>query len=314
MSDTAPYFAEIVPEGPEARTDWIVAKDGVRLRLGVWHDPSGRAKGTLLLFPGRTEYIEKYAAVAGDMASHGVSTIAIDWRGQGISDRLIADPLPGHVARFHDYQMDVDVMFDHARALDLPQPWFMLGHSMGGCIALRAVTQGAPVKAVAFSGPMWGISASPYLRPVMWVLSAVSRVFGFSHRYPPTTSGPVPYPLAEEFGKNGLTRDAQIYQLMRDQFTARPELKVGAPSLNWLYEALSETRALSRRAAPDLPCLTIMGSEEAIVDQTRVKDRMAGWPGGTLHLEPGGRHELLMEDTATRKRLSTMIAQHFLSA
>ncbi|MEM7597755.1 MAG: alpha/beta hydrolase [Pseudomonadota bacterium] len=314
MSDPAPYFAEIVPEGPEPEAHWIRAKDGVRLRVGVWHAHAETAKGTLLLFPGRTEYIEKYAAVAGDMARHGISTLAIDWRGQGISDRLIPDPLPGHVENFPDYQMDVAALVGHANALSLPQPWFMLGHSMGGAIALRAVMEGAPVKAVAFSGPMWGINASPFLRPVMWTLSWASRYLGFSHRYPPTTSGPVPYPLAEDFDKNGLTRDPAMYQLMRDQFTARPELKVGAPSLNWLYEALSETRHLAQRPSPDLPCMTIMGSEEAIVDQTRVKTRMTRWPGSTLHLEPGGRHELLMEDVTTRQRLTAMVAQHFLSA
>ena len=314
MSDPAPYFAEIVPEGPEPEAHWIRAKDGVRLRVGVWHAHAETAKGTLLLFPGRTEYIAKYAYVAGDMARHGISTLAIDWRGQGISDRLIPDPLPGHVEKFPDYQMDVAALLDHANALSLPQPWFILGHSMGGAIALRAVIEGAPVKAAAFSGPMWGIKASPVLRPVMWTLSWASRLLGFSHRYPPTTSGPVPYPLAEEFAKNGLTRDNAMYQLMRDQFTARPELKVGAPSLNWLYEALSETRHLSQHPSPDMPCLTIMGSEEAIVDQTRVKTRMAAWPGSTLHLEPGGRHELLMEDAATRQRLTAMLAQHFLAA
>ncbi|MEL6647403.1 MAG: alpha/beta hydrolase [Pseudomonadota bacterium] len=314
MSDAAPYFAEIVPEGSKPEAHWITAKDGVRLRVGVWHAHAKTSKGTLLLFPGRTEYIEKYAPVARDMDGHGISTIAIDWRGQGISDRLIPDPLPGHVETFSDYQMDVAAMLDLATALNLPHPWFMLGHSMGGAIALRAVMEGAPVNAVAFSGPMWGISASPVLRPVMWTLSTLSRFVGLSHRYPPTTSGPRPYPLAEEFDKNGLTRDAAMYQLMRDQFTARPELKVGAPTLNWLYEALCETRKLSGRASPDLPCLTIMGSEEAIVDQARVKDRMERWPASKLHLEPGGRHELLMEDTATRQRLTAMIAQHFLSA
>lgn len=312
MSDPAPYFAEIAPDAPVAQARWITAKDGVRLRAGIWHAPAPKA--TLVLFPGRTEYIEKYAPVAGDMAAHGISSIAIDWRGQGLADRLLPDPLPGHVTCFSDYQLDVAALLQHARTHDLPRPWGLLGHSMGGCIGLRAVMDGTPVETAVFSGPMWGISASPLLRPVMWGLSGLSRILGFSHRYPPTTTGPVPYPLAEPFETNGLTRDAAMYQLMRDQFTTRPELKLGAPSLNWLNEALRECRALSRRPSPDLPCLTIMGSEEAIVDTARVTSRMTAWPDSTLHLEPGGRHELLMEDAATRQRLTTMIAQHVLSA
>ncbi|MEM6589571.1 MAG: alpha/beta hydrolase [Pseudomonadota bacterium] len=310
MSD-APYFAEIVPEGPAPQTFWIKAEDGVRLRVGVWETKG--AKGTLLMFPGRTEYVEKYAPVAGDMARHGITTIAIDWRGQGIADRLLDDPLPGHVRRFPDYQSDVAALVAHATALNLPKPWFVLGHSMGGAIALRAVMEGLPVQAASFSGPMWGIGASTWLRPVMWTLSFVSRLIGLSHRYPPTSTGPVPYPLNEPFETNTLTRDATQYQLMRDQFTARPELKLGAPSLNWLYEALSETRGLARRPSPDLPCLTIMGGDEAIVDQDRIRDRMARWPGSTFHVEPEGRHELLMEDPQTRQRMTDMLAAHFIS-
>ncbi|MEO0774410.1 MAG: alpha/beta hydrolase [Pseudomonadota bacterium] len=310
--DQAPYFADIVPHGPEANCVWDRSTDGVRLRLGLWRADGD--KGTLLLFPGRTEYVEKYAPTAGDMARHGISTLTIDWRGQGISDRLLSDPLPGHVERFPDYQRDVAVMVGHATALDLPKPWFVLGHSMGGCIALRAVMEGLPVTSAAFSGPMWGISASPKLRPVLRLFSFTASSLGFGHRYPPTTTGPVPYPLSEPFETNMLTRDADAYQLMRDQFTARPELKLGACTLNWLYEALKETRTLSRRPSPDLPCLTIMGSDEAIVDQTRIRTRMTRWPGSTLHVEPGGRHELLMEDAATRQRMTDMLAAHFLAA
>ncbi|MEM7732641.1 MAG: alpha/beta hydrolase [Pseudomonadota bacterium] len=310
MSD-APYFAEIVPVGPAPQTVWINADDGVRLRVGLWETEG--AKGTLLMFPGRTEYVEKYAPVAGDMARHGITTIAIDWRGQGIADRLLDDPLPGHVRHFPDYQRDVAAMVEHATTLNLPNPWFVLGHSMGGAIGLRAVMEDLPVKSAAFSGPMWGIAASPWLRPVMWTLSFTSRFLGLSHRYPPTSSGPVPYPLSEPFETNTLTRDATNYQLMRDQFTTRPELKLGAPTLNWLFEALSETRGLTRRPSPDLPCLTIMGSEEAIVDQSRIRDRVARWPGSTLHVEPGGRHELLMEDPETRQRMTDLLAAHFLA-
>ncbi|MEO0371231.1 MAG: alpha/beta hydrolase [Pseudomonadota bacterium] len=307
----APYFSGIIPDGPAAECVWTRTDDGVRLRLGLWR--AEESTGTLLLFPGRTEYIEKYAPTAGDMARHGLTTLAIDWRGQGLSDRLLSDPLPGHVDRFPDYQRDVAAMVSHATALDLPKPWFVLGHSMGGCIALRAVMEGLPVSAASFSGPMWGIAASPVMRPFMWALSFGSRLLGLSHRYPPTSTGPVPYPLSEPLETNTLTRDAAQYQLMRDQFNARPELKLGAPSLNWLYEALVDMRHLFRQPSPELPCLTIMGSDEAIVDQSRIQDRMARWPGGALHVEPGGRHELLMEDAATRMRMTDMLAGHFLA-
>ena len=116
----APYFADVA-EGPAGATAlWLRAGDGVRLRMGHWpagrHDaapeePAGpaeeaRARGTILMFPGRTEYLEKYGPTAAEFTRRGYAFAAIDWRGQGLSDRLHADRRLGHVGRFTDYQLD----------------------------------------------------------------------------------------------------------------------------------------------------------------------------------------------------------------
>ena len=47
---------------------FLRTEDGLRLRLGLWQ-PEGEATGTVLLFPGRTEYLEKYAPVAARLAA-----------------------------------------------------------------------------------------------------------------------------------------------------------------------------------------------------------------------------------------------------
>ncbi|HMB14482.1 MAG TPA: alpha/beta hydrolase, partial [Roseovarius sp.] len=80
--DTAPFFADVA-EGPEGGAAWwIRARDDVRLRVGLWNREAPR--GTVLLWPGRTEYIEKYGRAAARFASGGYATFAIDWRGQGL--------------------------------------------------------------------------------------------------------------------------------------------------------------------------------------------------------------------------------------
>ena len=312
MSEPAPYFSEIAPGVDEARASWLKTDDGVRIRVGVWNAHTEQAKGSVFMLPGRTEYIEKYSPAATAFADHGLASAAIDWRGQGLADRLVADRMSGHVDRFTDYQRDLDAMMAHAG--DLPKPWFILGHSMGGAIGLRAVMDRSDFTAATFSGPMWGIRTSAVMKPIMWGLCKLARQFGFDGAYPPTTTRSKSYIMTEPFKTNGLTRDAEMYQWMRDQLTAHPELQLGAPSLRWLYEALLDIEELGARPSPDLPCLTIMGSEEAIVDQTRIKARMAQWPGSVLHVEPDGRHELLMEDISTRTRITGMIARHFLNA
>jgi lysophospholipase len=290
--DLAPLFTDIAP-GPEGGTAyWAEASDGKRIRLGHW--PLEGARGTVLLFPGRTEYIEKYGLCAAELARRGLATLAIDWRGQGLSDRMLPDARIGHVDAFGDYQKDVAVMLRAARSLNLPRPYFLLAHSMGGCIGLRAVMEGLPVQAAAFTGPMWGIYVAPQLRAVAWSLAQMMPRVGQGHRLPPGTKIE-PYPTIAPFEDNLLTTDQQMYDMMRDQLAAHPELSLGGPSFVWLREALAETKHLAGRSAPSMPCVTFLGSNERIVATPRVHQRMADWKGGRLEIVEGGEHEVLLE-------------------
>ena len=115
--EAAPFYHDVA-EGPEgAKAYWLTTTDDVRIRLAVWAEGS---KGTVLLFPGRTEYVEKYGQAAAVFADQGLSTIAIDWRGQGLADRLLPERDIGHVGQFGDYQRDVQAVLAAVVVLDLP--------------------------------------------------------------------------------------------------------------------------------------------------------------------------------------------------
>lgn len=281
----------------------------MRIRIGVWQKDDSR--GTVLVLPGRTEYIEKYAWVADELGKRGFSTLAIDWRGQGLADRLISDARVGHIEKFSDYQKDLSAALEVARQLGLPQPMHMIGHSMGGGIGLRAVIEGLPVNSCAFTGPMWGIRMSAVVRPFGWALSHAAPVLGMGSKLPPSTTYEH-YLLLEPFEGNVLTTDPDMYELMRMQIERRPELALGGPSLVWLREALKETRYLAGLASPDLPCITFLGGNERIVDTQRVRDRMSAWPRGELDVIAGAEHEILMETPPTRahvfERLDTLFS------
>ena len=310
--EPAPFHAEVAhgPEGGAAF--WLGTADGVRIRAGHW--PCEDARGTVLLFPGRTEYVEKYGMTAAAFAGHGFGMVAVDWRGQGLADRLLPDPRIGHVRHFKDYQHDVRAVLDMARKLDLPRPWYLIGHSMGGAIGLRAVMDGIPeVHACAFTGPMWGIRMNPVLRPIAWGLYYASGWTGQDHRLSPSTRAES-YVLAEPFESNGLTTDPDVYAMMQRQVSADPGLVLGGPSLRWLGEALGEAEALARRPSPDLPCITFVGSDEAIVEIDAMRTRMNAWPGGRLEIMPESRHEVLMERAEIREAVVAQIAELFTAA
>lgn len=306
--DAAPLFAEVADGPDDGAAWWLNTSDGVRLRAGLWH-PKAEG-GTVLLFPGRTEYIEKYGRAARQFAARGLATMAVDWRGQGLADRLSGDAMTGDVMQFPDYQHDVAAMVKAARALDVPRPWHLLAHSMGGCIGLRAVMEGLDVASAVFSAPMWGIQMGAGLRPFAWSVAWGLRHLGLGHLYAPST-GAEHYVLSEPFETNKLTNDPEMWGYMARQLEAHPELGIGGPSLRWLHEALREMRALAARPSPALPCLTLLGSNEGIVEVGRIHDRMAHWPGGRLEMVPGGRHETLMDTPAVQARLFAMICDFY---
>lgn len=308
MSGPAPYFAGIA-EGPaDGQAHWLACDDGLRIRVGHWGRDAPR--GTVLLFPGRTEYVEKYGPAAADLRARGYATLAVDWRGQGLADRLLPDPTVGHVGRFPDYQRDVAAALAHARAIGLPEPFFLIGHSMGGAIGLRALMEGLPVRAAVFTGPMWGIRIAPMLRPVAWSLSTLSRPLRFGARFVPGHSA-LSYVATAPFAGNTLTSDPGMFDFMRRQLAAQPELALGGASLGWLNAALKEMRLLAARPAPPVPALTFLGADEAIVDAPAVHRRMASWPGGALVVIPGARHEVMMETPAIRAQVFDRAAALF---
>lgn len=296
MTDGAPFDARRARAPAGARAVWLQAADGVRLRAAEL----GRGpKGTVLIFNGRTEYIEKYGEAGTRFAQAGLGTLTLDWRGQGLSDRLLRDDVVGHVGRFADYQMDIAALIDWARETGMPEPWHLLGHSMGGAIGLRALVSGLPVRRAVFSGPMWGIRLNALARALAWGVTHITHLSGLGGRIVPST-GRTPYPLSADPSDNLLTHDPDMLAWMRDQLEAEPRLGLGGPSLTWLREALRECRSLQHITDPGAPSLTLLGSREAIVDPDAIHAMTGRWRDATLEVVADAAHEVLMERTHLR--------------
>lgn len=307
-----------LPGDPDARIDaWrILADDGVGLRVVRFHADAEPAapRGTVLLFQGRTEYVEKYAPVAAHLTAEGYEVLAIDWRGQGASDRLLADPRPGHVGDFADYQRDVAAMAKAAVALGLPQPWHILAHSMGGPVALRAMMNGLDVATAAFSAPMWGIRFGRLPAPVgAGMAQGIARVARRGGRglRAVTAGGGV---LDTAFRRNLLTGDLDSYLRLMREAAAWPQLSIGAPSYDWVGAALRECRALARMPSPDVPALIALCGLDLIVAPAPIRRRAEGWPRARLLTLPTSRHEPLFEVQPIRDEVMAAILTLFADA
>jgi len=307
MDNPPPFHAGVSDAPPPEWVTWLRAQDGTRLRAAFW---KAGPKGMIVLFPGRTEMIEKYGRVVSDLVAAGYGAAVIDWRGQGLSDRLVDKPLLGHVNDFAEYQQDVAAYRAALDSFAPDAPRFVLAHSMGGCIALRALCNGFPARAAAFSAPMWGLPLSHMTRHAVRAMTSALQLAGMDRREVPGAG--IEFRLWENpFDNNELTRDPEIYRWMQNQVQAHPDLRLGAPSLRWLVSALAEVAVLAGLPAPAIPAFCGLGTREMLVSPDAIKARMDSWPNGTLDIYDGALHELLMERPDTRAAFMASVLNLF---
>src|SRR3974390_1944946 len=152
------------PVPAQVVTGAIKTPDGVTLRFARWAPPRGR-KGSVLRLQGRAEFIEKYFETVRDLRARGFAVAAFDWRGQGLSDRLLANRQKRYVRNFSQFPTDVGAMREQIVLPDCPPPIFALGHSMGGAIAIRACHDGSRwFERVVLSAPMIALPQTAAIR------------------------------------------------------------------------------------------------------------------------------------------------------
>ena len=174
MSHQTPLLAtEADPVPPGAHVEWLEARDGTRFRVARFAGPD-TSRGTTVVMNGRAEFVEKYFEAIQNLIGRGYAVATLDWRGQGRSDRPLANPFKGHVDDFDLYVADFQQAFDDFIAPHCPAPYRAICHSMGGNIGLRYVSEFPETfESVVFSAPMWGIGR--HARPPAW-MRAIERV------------------------------------------------------------------------------------------------------------------------------------------
>jgi lysophospholipase len=293
-----------IPEAPVpggAQAKWIAAADGVLLRAALF-PAKGAVRGSVLLSPGRTEPIEKYFEVIEDLAGRGLVVLAHDWRGQGLSQRLLPDRLRGHAVGFQGYLDDHEALLD-AYADVLPRPWISLGHSMGGCLELLALVQGETrLDACFLSAPMLAISTRPW--PAWMALRIVRtlKLLGRAQDY----ALPTYDPAGDRFGFDRLTHDRARYERYKAQLKACPDLAIGALTWGWLDFALQAGAAIAAPGALeaiDIPVSIVAAAHDHLVLNAADREAARRLPKGAYLELDHAFHEILMEADAVRDRV-----------
>jgi lysophospholipase len=291
-----------VPEGAEAGT--VVASDGVALRFARFPTTARRPLGTVCLLQGRTECIEKYFEVAGELRRRGFGVATLDWRGQGGSERRLRNRRKGHVDSFEEYDRDIDAFMEQVVLPDCPPPYYALAHSTGGLILLRAARDSrARFTRMVLNAPLLGLARSRPSPEFGFRLAAVLAALGLGEL---DVSSRVTKTIDKmRFEGNPLTSDPDRFARNRDIVVKLPELAVGPPTFAWLYAA---TLAMRQTMEPEfgpairIPTLIISAGADRIVSLRAIEAVAAELRVGGQVVIPGAQHEVLMERDVYREQ------------
>lgn len=283
----------------------LLTVDGMRVRLGHLAPPCVGGQGTVIVLPGRAEFIEKYGETLAALESWGFAAAIFDWRGQGGSDRFLAHRHRGHVIQVEDYLADVDAVMVRVEQLRLPRPFVMLSHSMGGHVGLRYLHSNAERFACSvMSAPMFGIRLTPTPEPVARALCAAAVRLGGASRF---ALGQRDFAIDRYvFARNRLTSSPERYAELRKRVAATPELALGGVTYGWLAAALRSielTRRPGYLEAIPTPILVCQAGAELVVSNRAQVETVRRLPNGRLIAFPGARHELLLERDEIRDRV-----------
>jgi lysophospholipase len=279
-----------IPDGAEEH--WLEGRGGVKVRVVTAPPARGAPRGTVIVAPGRTEFIEKYFEVIGELQARGFTVFCIDWRGQGLSGREVDNPQKGHLVTFDDPVNDLATALK-LLADRLPRPHIVLAHSMGGAIILRALqTRRIEVDAAAFSAPMWGI-AGLGTAAKWWVRFMTS--IGAGGQFAPSVEHKW---KRENFKKNPVTHDKERHARTQGLIAEEPRLALAGPTNGWVAAAADVTESFMQPGASAnirIPVLVATAGREVLVDNASHDEVVAELPNARHITVDNAKHEILME-------------------
>jgi lysophospholipase len=293
-----------VPSG--AVTGTFPGHDGNPMRFARFEATRGPRRGTVCLFHGFTESIEKYFETIADLRRRGYAVATMDWRGQGGSHRESGTGDRGHVRSFVEYDYDLAAFMREIVLPDCPPPYIALGHSMGGHILLRqAHKPGSWFDRMILCAPMIALNRAQLKAPlpIVRTFAETAALLGFAKRAVPGISdwrdG------KGDFETNRLTSDRVRYYRNRGLLEAAPQLTIGLPTIGWLRAAL---RSMSEIGDPiyargiSLPMMFFIPGKDEITEQSAIEDFSARVKSGTHVILANAKHEILQEADEIRGR------------
>ena len=165
----------------KGEVEQVTARDGTSLLLRHWRAATGEPWASVVLVHGLAEHCGRYERVGEQLARAGLDVHGFDLRGFGGSGGPRAS-----IDRWSQLHDDLEERLVAVRAMDPARPLVLLGHSMGGLIALGYVLDGrARPDLLVLSAPAIGANIPLWQRALISTLRRVAAGMSMSNRLDP---------------------------------------------------------------------------------------------------------------------------------
>ena len=285
---------------------------GISLRTGRFEDAPANPKGVIIVVPGYTAPLEMIARSINQFHAAGYLVYGFEYRGQGHSTRLLANPEKGHVEDYAIFAGDLAKFADQVRQPALSLNIYAI--SQGAHITMRMAGDGlGSADRFALVVPMSKILTGDFPYGVSRVLAAALTYVGLGETFAP---GRGPWDVAKvTFGSqtecNANPQRAQV----RDALFALDETKrVNGPTARWVHESIRSTdRLFSADYAENIsaPVIMFTAGQDTIVD-TDASVALCNKLGNcTRRHFAEARHCIGLETDAVRDAIIEASLEHF---
>jgi lysophospholipase len=280
---------------------FIKSHDAKKQRVVLWNTQSD--KGTIVLQSGRTEFIEKYYEVIEDFISRGYCVAAMDWRGQGLSDRTGKNPRLGHIDSFSEYDSDFNNFLRFLESI-APKPWIGFGHSMGGClVASHFLKNDQILSGIILCAPMLSVKIPSPMKIITRYLGNLSKLGFRDYALNKPSWDSNKGWLEEPFDENQLTSDENRFNRTFQLITEHEKLGVKGISIGWAHEAIIRTEAFSNGdyySDSQKPILLLNATQDKLVSPSANLEALSSYKNLTVK-DIDCKHEIFMEVDSFRK-------------
>ncbi len=295
----APYLELDDYQAPDGIKSYFVnMDDGIKIRVCHWQKKND-CNGTILLQQGHNEFIEKYYETIQEFLDRGFSVVCFDWRGQGMSERMIKDKNKSFIRDFSRHDKDLEYVIEKIIEPFFTKPIIGIGHSMGGCLMLSAFNNNPnKFNYGVLSAPMLGFRNENFLRTVSSIMNIFKKETDYLIGSEPNMGKETP------FEENDLTSDPKRYRRIQMLVRKKPSIRLWGVT-NAFAKAVNKRFITIRKKnwaeQIDLKILIINSLKDKVVYPKKITEMSKRLKNSKIIYLDNCKHEVFMEKDEYRK-------------